>query len=297
VAELAADSDKAIRVACRLAGLDPAGARPLRVHADSVWLLPAADAVAKVAATPDAPSRARNAVAVTRWLRGLHFPCIDALPVAQPTVSGGVTTTFWRHLPQPATREFPDAAVLGELLRRLHALPEPPFTPPATQPTARLAAALDTAPAALTDTDLRWLRDRMNVLEDQYQHLRTPLGTGLIHNDAHLGNLLPGSADAPWVLGDWDRVATGPREWDLVPTANDDRFGLSDHQRRAFGEAYGYDLTTWPGWTVLRDLHELHSLAAYIRAAPHRPAAARELRWRLDSLQTGDRSRTWHAIS
>ncbi len=182
------------------------------------------------------------------------------------------------------------------MIRRLHALPDPPFTLPATRPTARLAAALEADSESLTDADRRWLWDRMSELNERYARLDTPLGAGLIHNDAHLGNLLASAATDGWVLGDWDRVSTGPREWDLVPTANDGRFGLPAPQRVAFSAAYGYDVTAWPGWLVLRDLHELHSLAAYIRAAAGKPTAAEELRWRLDSLLRGDRARTWHAV-
>ncbi|MGH3568037.1 MAG: hypothetical protein ACRDRH_18795 [Pseudonocardia sp.] len=52
-----------------------------------------------------------------------------------------------------------------------------------------------------------------------------------------------------------------------------------------------------PERTVLRDITELHSLSAYIRLAPHKPAAADELRHRIQSLRTGDTSARWHAIS
>lgn len=45
--------------------------------------------------------------------------------------------------------------------------------------------------------------------------------------------------------------------------------------------AYGYDVRAWPEWTVLRDITELHSLGAYIRLAPDKPAAADELRHRI----------------
>jgi aminoglycoside phosphotransferase (APT) family kinase protein len=45
--------------------------------------------------------------------------------------------------------------------------------------------------------------------------LRFPNSLALVQGDAHPGNLIR----APYgrvVLGDWDHVATGPPEWDLV---------------------------------------------------------------------------------
>jgi hypothetical protein len=49
--------------------------------------------------------------------------------------------------------------------------------------------------------------------------------------------------------------------------------------------------------TLLRDITELHSLGAYIRLAPTKPAAAEQLRHRLRSLRAGDRAMVWHAVS
>src|SRR5438445_169749 len=82
----------------------------------------------------------------------------------------------------------------------------------------------------------------------------------------------------PCGLADWDPVRPGPREADLIqPGAPGNRFGLTEHDRRTFSDAYGYDVTAWPGWTILRDIRELHSLAAHVRAAPTSPPAAAEL--------------------
>jgi thiamine kinase-like enzyme len=38
---------------------------------------------------------------------------------------------------------------------------------------------------------------------------------GLIHGDAHGGNLMRAES-GEIILGDWDHVADGPREWDLI---------------------------------------------------------------------------------
>jgi len=205
-----------------------------------------------------------------------------------------LTRMATRPLAVRARTARPSTEAFGRLLRRLHALPAPPVSLPPMRPMARLDAAVE-ADGTLGDADRAWLLERRRTLLSAFQ-LDSPLGHGLIHGDAHLGNLLPSTEPAGMVLADWDSVVDGPREWDLVLIAGNDRFGMSAADRAAFAHGYGYDVTTWPGWTVLRDLRELHSLAAYLRLAPTDPPAAAELRHRLASLRSGDRNVAWHAL-
>lgn len=124
-----------------------------------------------------------------------------------------------------------------------------------------------------------------------------PLGRGLIHNDAHVGNLLVDSERATgYVLADWDGTGRGPREIDLVQEgAPGNRFGESLELRAAFSTAYGYDIAGWAGWPVLRVLRDLHSVGAYLRVAPDKPAARAELAHRMRTRRTGEPAR-WHGI-
>ena len=222
-----------------------------------------------------------------------------AQPVAVGPEGSGAVVTFWGYLPQPSGWT-PDAAGFGRLVRHLHTLGGPPVPLPRVAPLARLHASLGIDAArsrpALTAADHRWLRERGAGLLATWAGLVPPLGVGLVHGDAHLGNLLCDQGRRRAVLGDWDPVAVGPREWDLVLLAGDDRFGLPAAERDAFAAGYGHDVTGWAPWTVLRDLRELHSLAAYIRRAPDSPPAAGELARRLVSLRTGDRTARWHAV-
>src|SRR4051812_32119933 len=94
------------------------------------------------------------------------------------------------------------------------------------------------------------------------------LGIGLIHNDAHPGNLLPDPAELHgYVMTDWDGASIGPRELDVI-------------------------LVGAPG-SRLRDIRDLHSLAGHIRAAPHKPAALAELRTRVRSPRDDDLTVRW----
>jgi aminoglycoside phosphotransferase (APT) family kinase protein len=290
----------AVLTAAGQLGLDVTGLRPLHMLSNAVYLLPAADAVARVALTPGSAARVRRAIAVTRWLTSLDYPCVRPLDVDQPVVVGddadGAVVSLWRYLPQPTDAGLPEPAALGRLLRDLHALPASPVGLPTVTPLARLSAAIEADTSALSGPDRDWLLARGDDLLNAYQQLDPPLGHGLVHGDAHLGNVLLDAARGRPVLADWDPVAYGPREWDLVLIAGDDRFGLPAADRAAFAAAYGYDVTTWPQWTILRDLRELHSLAAYIRLAPTVPAAAAELNHRIGSLRTGERHTVWHAL-
>jgi hypothetical protein len=76
----------------------------------------------------------------------------------------------------------------------------------------------------------------------------------------------------------------------------EERFGGAPNQAKEFVRAYGFDITGWPGWTVLRDVYELRSIAAHIRRAPTSPPHAAEALHRIASLRSGDRQARWHPV-
>jgi aminoglycoside phosphotransferase (APT) family kinase protein len=288
----------ALREVCRIFGANPAGARPLHQRSNAVYLLPRDQLVVRLA--PDTPLRRRRAqtcIEVTRWLTSQSEP-VALAPVSgdQPVIAADAIATFWPHRPTTPAASPIDLAVP---LRRLHALPTPPFPLPRYQPLQRLFEALDLDHGrphpALADDDRAWLLDRAPTLVDAFTTTTFPLGEGLVHADAHSENLVRDS-DGHWLLIDWDGTCLGPRELDLL-TGIPDHFHEPEANRTRFLSAYGYDILDWPGWTLLRDITELHALGAYIRLAPGTPSAAAELRHRIRSLRTGDRSVRWHAIS
>jgi hypothetical protein len=282
--------------------MDARHARLLRAHNSGIYLLPQEQAVIRTAATTDENrSRANVAVQVTAWLGENGFPAIEPLR-PKPVECGGIVATVWRYLPQPDDARRPPVAVLGHLLHDLHTLPPAPLALPAADPLRRLRQAVTTdrqrAQPTLSTTQREWLVQRVLAVEAAYEALTFPLGTGLIHNDAHAGNLLVDSrSPSGYVLGDWESSCDGPREIDLVPDgAPGNRFGLPEQQRREFSNAYGYDLASWPAWPVLRELRDLHSIASHLRVAPIKPAARAELQHRLLTLMTGSRD-PWHLVA
>jgi Ser/Thr protein kinase RdoA (MazF antagonist) len=288
----------ALRDACRIFGVDPTGAELLHHRSNAVYLLPRDHLVVRLA--PDTPVRRRRAqtcIEVTRWLVTQPEPV--ALPPAsggQPVITAGAVATFWPHRP---TTPAPSLADLAVLLRRLHALPVPPFPMPRYQPLQRLFEAVNLDQQrphpAITADDRAWLLDRAHTLVATFTATSFPLGEGLVHADAHSENLVRDPDNAHWLLIDWDGTCLGPRELDLL-TGIPNHFHEPEADRTRFLTAYGYNILDWPGWTLLRDITELHALGAYIRLAPSKPAAATELHHRIRSLRTGDRSARWHAI-
>ncbi|MBL1080249.1 aminoglycoside phosphotransferase family protein [Nocardia sp. 2] len=281
---------------CAAFGANPTDARLLHHRSNAVWLLPHDNLIARLAPDTDLRrQRATTAVTVTRWLAGRdqHIALAPAHG-QQPLRSHGAVATLWPY--RPSTR--PNPAALGALVRRLHDQPVPPFPLPRYQPLNRLREALsvdeEREQPALDSSERSWLKERIDAVLGEFATTDFPLGYGLVHGDVHDENAVYDQDS--WVLIDWDGCCLGPRELDLVSTLPD-HFHQDTDERREFIAAYGRDLMDWPGWTLLRDLTELHSLGSYIRLAPTKPAAEQELHHRIRSLRSGDREAIWHAVA
>jgi hypothetical protein len=288
----ATDDDTILHIACTRAGLNPSKATLLHQHATGIWLLPADQIVARISRSSDDRDRLTRAVTITRWLAAQGFPVTVPADVDQPIEVDTAGVTFWRYYPQD-DRPTPGAAALGRLLRQLHELPQPPVSLDDYVPLARLGNALTSNPP-LADDDLAWLAERRVRLIASYRELHSQLGVGWIHGDAYPGNTLRDGEQV--ILGDWDEVARGPRELDLISTHQGVRIGRSDAERRAFTDAYGWDVTAWPGFPVLRQMRDLHTLGAYIdRASSGDSIALDELNHRIRTLRTGDSAAQWNS--
>ncbi|GAA0365816.1 aminoglycoside phosphotransferase family protein [Microbispora corallina] len=291
-----AGTPPALAEACRQAGLSSVGARLLRSVANVVYHLPAEGVVVRLAeaTAPGKLDRLVTSLKVTRWLHEQGFPVTRPLDVRQPVAAEGCLATFWHYEESgPGGGAEADPAPLGVLLRWLHTLPAPPFALPTYDPFGRIRRAVR-ASRVLVDDEREWLLERSAGLEEAYyERVGFALPYGLIHGDAHRGNLI--RTPERLLLCDWDSASAGPREIDLVPTLQGARFGLSDDQRAGFVQAYGHDVRDWAGYPVLRDIRELQTLTAVLRNAHRDADAEAELRHRLSSLRAGD-DRTWHPI-
>ena len=284
--------------ACRGAGLPGAGARLLKFTNNAVVALPAAGAVLRIAGSAEVRSRVPAVVAVARWLEDLQLPAVRLLPgVPQPLEVAGHLVTLWRAV-EPASGGGGREATIEDLagiLRALHevGVPGPPAVGPWDVPGAlrrRLAEApgVSAADADFLAGELAAVEAGLAALAD----VEPLLPPGLLHGDAFLGNLVPSPSGG--LLCDFDGVACGPREWDLVPVAVGAlRFDYGADLHRRFAHAYGVDVIAWPGFPALRRLRELQLVTSVLPALEANPALRPQWRLRLDSLRARDPGVRW----
>jgi hypothetical protein len=290
--------------ACRLAGLNPHGARLIHHYVNAVFHLPSEAAVARITAH-GSPAYAATARAVCDWLVNEHdFPATRPLPNAPPVTVADAAITFWVYYPQAEPAPPVASGHLADLLKGLHNLPDPPHSLPAWRPLTSLETtvrAID-KPDVLTEADRVWLLEEISDIRARLADLDWPLGHGLIHGDAWAGNLLWESADEPSgtaarpLLGDWDGVARGPREIDLIPTWHAaTRYGRGPTWAEAFTAHYGYDLSSWAGYPVLARMRDLVQLTGPLRRTRCGSVFERVLHQRLAGIRARDTS-IWTAL-
>lgn len=151
---------------------------------------------------------------------------------------------------------------------------------------------------ALDDPELSKLRALVSTCEREVRKLKYSLPSGVIHGDANVGNILR-TDSGEIVLFDLEGVCAGPREWDLVITAVYRELGWHTvAEYRQFAEEYGFDVSTWEGYSVLADAQRLRMLCWLAgKAADSADAgAAGELRRRVEALSHTGRPYRWQPL-
>jgi aminoglycoside phosphotransferase (APT) family kinase protein len=281
-----------LREACAHAWLASSGAELLRLGENAIYQLAAAPVVVRIARSADRMRRVERELCVARWLAAAEVPAVRVYEAVQhqPLLIDGHPVTFWHSVTggEPA----PTQVDLARLLASFHALSGCPCDLPGFDPLrsieSRLAAA-DNVPR----TDRDFLSARCADLHAQLEGLTFALPRGPIHGDAHPKNLLTDHGQV--VLLDFESVATGPREWDLLPSAIAvDRYGLPEKEYREFAGAYGFDVRTWTGYPVLREVRELTMTTWIMQNVGESRAIADEFALRVACLRERDSKRAWN---
>ena len=305
-----------LRDVCAQIGVDPDGAKLVKYTMNAVFVAP--PFVIRLAAGPHAETLAHQVVSVAACLEKAGMPTVRLAPGLpfQPIFSGEWVATVWDYV--PTVGREPRPVDLAAPLRALHSVDQLDVALPRWSPTEkfrrRLAAAAALPPqeaAALehwSNTQLelpatgllRDLHRRCDEAEEDLDQVTWRLPVGIIHGDAHTGNILlpaanhEGRVPSMPLLCDLDGLCVGPPEWDLVPTAHGaTRFGRSPAEYREFVEAYGVDITEWAGWPVLRRVRELQLVTSTIDTLAGRPDVASELAHRLRSFLLNDLDARW----
>jgi aminoglycoside phosphotransferase (APT) family kinase protein len=208
----------------------------------------------------------------------------------QPLLVDGRPVSFWHTVtggePKPTHMD------LAQLLAGFHGLGECPCELAGFEPLESVRRRVAKADeVAAVDRD--FLSARCDEVAEQLRNLKFALPVGPIHGDAHTRNLLTDHGQV--VLLDYDAVAIGPREWDLLPTAIAvDRYRLPEEQYAEFAEAYGFDVRAWEGYRVLRGVRELTMTTWIMQNVGESPAVAAEFALRVASLREGDSAREWN---
>jgi aminoglycoside phosphotransferase (APT) family kinase protein len=285
--------DSALAEAAARLGLDHRGATLVRFTNNAVYALADEPVVVRIVGSRALRHRAAKVVAVARHFERHGVPAIRLLPgVEQPLHVGEHVMTVWVRVEQTSRRAT--AGDLGRLLRRVHALPTPEGIgrwAPLADVRARIADAEEIEPR-----DRRFLLRRCAEVGAALDELEFPLAPGLIHGDAHPGNLIAGPQGP--VLCDFDSACVGPPEWDLTPLAvGRERFGDPAGRYRMLADTYGFDVTSWDGFAVLRAARELKLTTSVLPILRSHPKVRNELRRRLDDLRGGQTRSPWSRYS
>lgn len=281
--------DDALAAFCAQLGLDPRGAILLRFTNNAVYSLTSAPVVVRIVGSRTLRYRAEKVVDVARYFAANGIPAIRLLPdVEQPLVAGEHVATAWTTVDRASRRST--AADLAGLLRRVHVLPVPAGLTewaPLDDVRARIADAEE-----LDDDDRRFLLRRCDHVDDALTSLDFQLPTGVVHGDAHPGNVIVGP-DGP-VLCDFDSTCVGPPEWDLTPLAvGRERFGDPADRYRMLVDEYGFDVAAWEGYPVLRLARELKLTTSVLPILRSHPHVRGELMRRLEDLRAGRTGTPW----
>jgi hypothetical protein len=285
-------SQQALEQACTVVGLDPDGARLLRLGSNAVYHLKA-PVIARISRLGTDAAVARRSVAVAHWLQSADYPAVRAIDVDQPVIADGYVVTFWHSVSDDGD-QFASTAEIAAILSRLHHLvgPEELHLPP-LDPFANAVQRID-ANTWLTADDHAFFTATLTRLQVAYAGLEFVLPLGVIHGDASVGNVLRDTHGTA-VLIDLDGFAIGPREWDLVLTAMYyDSFGWHTREEyEDFARGYGYDIRQWPGYPVLREVREFVMVTWLIQKAAEDAQAAAESTKRIAALRTGASRMDW----
>jgi len=278
---------------CQACGLDPTGAQLIRHVNNAVFRLARHPVVVRLVSLPSYVPRAELAVRAATWFAEHDVPAIRLVPgLAQPVRVGEHVATLWQEVPEVGPE--PTGADLARMLRTLHALPVPEGVFGGWDPLADLRNRLTDTPA-LHDADLEFLQRRCDELDAVAAELDFALPRAVVHGDAHLGNVIAGP-DGP-VLCDFDSCCIGPPEWDLTPMAvSAVRFGRPAVHQRDLASGYGFDVTTWNGFAVLRDIRDLKILAGVFPGRARGSAIAAEFDRRMVSLRAGRTGERWRRV-
>lgn len=187
------------------------------------------------------------------WLRSNNFPVPHSTPIK---IIDEYPTSIWERIHTTRPANMTD---LGKMVKDFHKITTKYSGELITwNPLGRLGTRLEKIQTEnLVDTErLKALREIIEHSVERVAEIEFDLPFGVIHGDLHLGNVVVGES-GPYLI-DFDRIAFGPREWDLIPPFADIKLFSGDESSWGkFAAAYGFDATKK---TYFEDILHLRSL-------------------------------------
>ncbi|MGH3837366.1 MAG: phosphotransferase enzyme family protein [Pseudonocardiaceae bacterium] len=289
------DARRAAAAMCELAGLQGDTPELLRFGNNAVFGI-SGEHVVRVMRPTTSEADVQREIELVRELARLDVPTVRLadLTTEQPLKAYDCLGTVWERLDEPDHDRL--YGPFGRLLRAFHQrtaklrLPLGPWRPLASS--HRRLAELD---GLYPPEDIAMLTRWSRQIAAELDQVEPVLPGGVIHGQAEVGNVLL-RAGHP-VLIDFERVAIGPREWDLIDTAvTVTRFGLSEQRYRDFADAYGFDVRAWDGYETYRRLWELRATTWLMQNYHHSHEAAREIDVRLQTWRDDDPDTQWTGV-
>lgn len=280
--------------ACDHIGVNSDDAELLRLGENAIYRVTTPPIVVRIARNADHWDDVVKEVRVADWLEQAGIPAARTWPTEQPLSVGGHPVTCWRYI--EGRRGGPgDVRELGGVLRRVHALPRPTtFALPPEEMLGRVRPRIDRAPVPAADrVFLVGLLDELTAAVAELDYV---LPGCVTHGDAHVQNLM--IADGEVVLIDFERVAWGQPEWDLAMTATEfvtAQFWNPD-QYRAFVDSYGYDVTEWAGFPIVRRVHEVKMTTWLMQNINESTEIRDEYEVRMATIRAGRPGPPWRAF-
>lgn len=277
--------------ACRRVGMSAAGAQLVRLGENAIFRLADVPVIVRIGRNMGHWDDAMKEVAVSRWLATAELRAARTCSVDQPLEVDGHPVTFWRFV--EGRRGNPDdVGDLGRILRRLHHLPRPDhFDLPPEDVLGRVRPRIERA--QISRADRAFLLKRLSELRTAVEQLAFPLPRSVIHGDAHVQNLLVD--DGAVTLIDFERFAYGQPEWDLSMTATEYLTAKwwTPTQYEQFAQAYGFDITSWDGFEVLRQVHEIKMTTWLMQNVAESKDIKEEYDRRMQTIATGRNDLPW----
>lgn len=285
--------------ACQEADLQPIG-QPSLIRLGTNAVFEVKTASGPVVAVRVAPSDYDSDL-LSDQLRLADWLCEAGFPTSRPirreiTWIDSRPVTFWAFLDgRPGTDA--DRCAFGRLLSSYHAITNDyRGRLPEWEPLGRLGRRLDIACVddAFSTDDRELLCGWRDRLTDGVSELEFVLPKGPLHGDVSTGNVIV--VDSGLYLVDLDRIARGPREWDLSTIlASQEFFGAPGETVDDFMTGYGWDLRGFAGAHELTRLRALF-MTSWLITLPRTPPVKEEIANRMRFWRDPSEAHVWHPV-